>query len=96
MKAIVDLLRNMDEELADARKYANLAVCPKLDEQLMETYVSLGKEELNHFNRLYDQANRICVSEEGPTKVASEICSYMLERQLNEYSEIKILLDSIK
>ncbi len=96
MKAIVDLLRNMDEELGDARKYADLAVCPQLEGQLMETYIALGKEELSHFNRLYDQANKLCMSEQGPTKLASEICSYMLERQLNEYSEIKILLDSIK
>lgn len=43
MKAIVDLLRNMDEELADARKYANLAVCPKLDEQLMEAMSLLAR-----------------------------------------------------
>ena len=57
MKKIEDYADLIDEEIADADKYAKKAlVCKDLDPDAAQTFFQLSIEELNHSDRLHKLA----------------------------------------
>jgi hypothetical protein len=101
MKAIRCLVEQMNEELDDARKYVHGALRYKgSNKSLSEVYLTLGKEELNHFVRLHDQASQIIeeARQEGKQPPASmmELYNYEHDKAMDNYAEIKVLIDSAK
>lgn len=98
---IRQLVEHMNEELDDAKKYAQCAMeCRSSRKALSDLYLSLGKEELSHFLRLVDQASQIIEAarqaDKAPSAAMMELYNYEHGKVMESYSQIKVLLDSIK
>lgn len=60
MKQIKELAQNMEEELHDAHKYAEMALKYKGDDNsLAQMYYELSRQELEHSKKEHEQAARL-------------------------------------
>jgi uncharacterized protein Yka (UPF0111/DUF47 family) len=101
MLKIKELICKMDDTLEEAEWYAKHA---KLDKEeypmIAETYYKLGQEHLNHYMNLHSAVVSI-INEHKKTKgeppvVMTAIWNYEHEKLMDEYNEIKKMLDSFR
>ena len=96
MQIIKDLASYIDEEIADAQKYAKKAMLTK-DEmpQLAQVFYQLSVEEMDHMNRLHNEVVRIInkLREEGHEIPEGMEMAYKLlhERSMEWAKEVKVM-----
>lgn len=101
MSVIHKLLEQMDDELSGAREYAQCALHLKdSDKELADTYVSLARTELEHYQKLYSQMARIMTSHrsehsEMPHEL-QEFYDWQRTKTMDDMAEVKVLVDSYK
>lgn len=89
-ECMYELIENMDDELEDAEKYAELSIKYKESSpEMCRLYKSLSEEELGHFNKLKTTAYEKAKSEDGEKK----LWEYEMSRMHKEFSTIKTILD---
>jgi uncharacterized protein Yka (UPF0111/DUF47 family) len=101
MLKIKEIITKMDDTLEEAEWYAKQA---KLDKELnpliAETYYKLGQEHLNHYMSLHNLIVSIITehrkSKGEPPAVMTAIWNYEHEKLMDDYNEIKRMLDSFR
>lgn len=98
MKLIQKLADMIDEEIADARRYAKCALEHKdMDPELARTFTMLANEELNHSNMLHTQVVRIIKKyreENGePPAHMLTIYEYLHDKSIEKAAEVRLLLN---
>ena len=101
MKIIKKLSEMLDEEIGDARKYADNAVEYKdMEPDLAETFAELSREELGHVGKLHEQVisfiKRAQESGKEIPKGMMEIYEYLHKRQIERVGEVKIILAQLR
>ena len=94
MQKIRDIARNIEEELNDACKYAQLALDSKKDDpDLSETFYELSKEEMEHAMKLHEQVVRIIdnyrkTNGDPPERMQGRY-DYMHEQYMEKAAKVK-------
>ena len=94
MEKIRDLARNIEEELNDACKYAQLALDNKKDDpNLAEVFFELSKEEMDHAVRLHEQVVGMIekyrkVNGDPPDRMMGRY-EYMHEQYMDKAAKVK-------
>ena len=101
MKAIKELVENINDELEDAEKYAKLAVHLKgEDTRLADTYARLAGEELNHSELLHGQAVRLIEAHRAAGNTAPPammaVWDWEHKKSVDHKMEIKALMEMYK
>ena len=101
MKAIKELVENINEELEDAEKYAKLAMHYKSeDSRLADTYSRLSSEELGHSEQLHAHAVRIIEAYRAAGNVAPPammaVWDWEHKKSVEHKMEIKALMEMYK
>lgn len=101
MKTIELLCEHIDEELADAREYAELALEYKGGEpELAQTFYKLSSEEMNHMERLHDCVTfQIEKQRQAGTPIPSEmraLYAFLHKRHIVCAEKVKILQEMFK
>ena len=95
MKIIKCLSEYIEEELHDADKYITKAIKVK-DEypDLADTFYQLSLEEMNHMNRLHNEAERIILEYRkdvgDPPPAMQAVYDYLHDRMIAKAKEVKI------
>ena len=97
MKIIEKLSNMIDEEIADAKKYAMCFLEYKdSDPELSRMFMTLSNEELGHMNKIHEQVVRIIKKyreEKGePPADMMAIYNYLHKRSIEHVAEVKALL----
>ena len=97
MKIIERLSEMIDEEIADAHKYAVCAAEQKdLDPELSRTFLMLANEEMNHSNMLHTQVVRLIKKyreENGePPADMMAIYNYLHKKSVEKAAAVKAML----
>lgn len=95
MKIIEKLSDMIEEEIADAEKYAKCALKYKDERpQLSVLFKTLSNEELDHERRLHDAVvqiiNEIRQTQDVPPEMQA-VYEYLHKKQIDKVAEVKIL-----
>ena len=95
MKQIKKIVEQIQEELEGANDYAKLAVQLKgSDPRLAETYASMAEQELNHVNRLHDEAVRLINAyPDEPPAAMQAVWDWEHDRMTSHAAAIRVLLN---
>lgn len=98
MKVIKDIVKNINEEIKDADKYAWMAVRAKAEyPELADVYARLANGEIEHSNTLHKQAVDLIEKRrrEGSTPPAAMLAvwEWEHERYIEEVAEVKRVLE---
>lgn len=98
MTEIKELALNINEEIDDAGKYAELALKYKdFDKPLADTYLTLANQELSHADLLHAQAVRIIKAYSGDVpKEMKAIWDYEHESIIKRKARAKSVVDMYK
>ena len=101
MKIIQKLSTMIEDEIKDARKYAECALKHKEDDpQLADTFYRLSGEELNHMNLLHgevaDKIDKYRREHGEPPEAMQAVYNYLHERQIEAVAEVKNLRSMFK
>ena len=96
MKIIEKLSDMIEEELADAEKYARCALNHKEDRpDLANTFYQLSTEEMRHMSMLHDQVTKLIADyrrEHGePPPEMLTLYNYLHERHIAKATEVKAM-----
>ena len=96
MKIIKKLVKMIDEELGDAKKYAECALREKEENPtLANLFYTLSLEEMKHMNILHGEAVKMIEDNKAkhgePPAAMQAIYDWEHEKQIEESKEIKIL-----
>ena len=96
MRIIKKLSCFIDEEIADARKYAKLALEYKeSDPALAQMFNALSLDEMKHMGMLHDSVTKIIsqVQDEGDPKIEGMRFAYELlhEKAIDDAAEVKVI-----
>ena len=101
MKIIAKLSEMIEEEIADAEKYARCALNYKEDRKaLADMFYELSNGELEHMNKLHAQV--VGLIEEyrkangEPTADMKTLYDYLHKQHINKAAEVKIMLAMYK
>lgn len=96
MKIIKCLTKLIEEELADAKKYAELALSYAADQpDAAKLFRELSDEEMRHMERLHKAAERV-IEEHRKTKgdppaEMLAVYNYLHDRHITEAKEVRIM-----
>lgn len=102
MRTIFTLVEEITEELEGAEDYISLALCyQQKDRTLADTYLTMGKEELGHVDRLHDQIVRLInkAKEDDNQEIPvgmTEIYEWQHNKMLEQKAKIKVMIESYK
>ena len=101
MKIIRDVAEMIDEEIEDAKKYAEKAIMTKTEKPMLSrTMAAIAEEELGHMSRLHAQVTEIIAEykkEKGdPPEAMRAVYEYLHEKQVRKTAEVKRLLAMYK
>ena len=101
MKEIKIIVTYIHDELKDAEKYAKQALYYKDENKsASEMYAQLAREELNHMERLHDQAVKVINkyrSENGAPPVAMlAVWDWEHDKMVEHTAKIKHLLEMLR
>lgn len=96
MKIIKCVVKNIEEELGDAEKYAKLAIEFKdAYPELSETFINLSKQEVNHANMLHSGIERVIKNLKAEGKEAPAamqvVYDWEHEKMIDNLSKVKVL-----
>ena len=94
MKIIKQLSEYIEEEIADACKYAKQALkCKENNKSLADTYYSLSLEELKHMNMLHEQVVKIIEDykkeHEDPPAAMMAVYEYLHDKHIENVQKVK-------
>jgi len=97
VKLIQNLSEMIDEEIADAYKYAKCYLEHKdFEPELARTFSMLANEELNHSNMLHTQVVRIIKQyrdQNGePPAPMMAVYDFLHKRSIDKANEVKVML----
>lgn len=97
MKIIQKLSEFIDEEIDDAKKYAeNASIYKDSNPDLSEMFHELSEEELGHVGKLHNHVVKAinAAKESGKTIPPGmmEIYDYLHKRQIERVNEVKVML----
>ncbi len=98
MTEIKELIVNIDEEIDDAGKYAELAHKYKdFDKPLADTYITLANQELGHADMLHTQAVRLIKEHaEDPIDGMRAVWNYEHEKFTERKAKVKTVIDMFR
>lgn len=98
MMEIKELIVNIDEEIDDAGKYAELAHKYKdFDKPLADTYITLANQELGHADMLHAQAVRLIKEHtEEPPDGMRAVWDYEHEKFIERKAKVKTVIDMFR
>lgn len=98
MTEIKELIVNIDEEIDDAGKYAELAHKYKdFDKPLADTYITLANQELGHADMLHAQAVRLIKEHaEDPIDGMRAVWNYEHEKFTERKAKVKTVIDMFR
>ena len=96
MKIIGDLSDMIEEEIADAEKYARHALNHKEDHpELAATFYQLSLEEMKHMTMLHDQVVRIIAdyrkTNGEPPEAMLTLYNYLHKRHIEKAADVKAM-----
>ena len=96
MKLIEKLSDMIEDEIADAKKYARCALNNKEDRpELANTFYQLSLDEMHHMQMLHDQVTRIIADyrkENGePPAAMLTLYNYLHERHIEKATGVKAM-----
>ena len=101
MKIIEKLSDMIEEELADAEKYAKCALKYKEERpSLAQTFYNLSIDEMKHMNMLHDEVVKIIneyrsQGQEVPPEMQA-VYDYLHKKQIDKATSNKIIMESYK
>lgn len=101
MKIIEKLSDMIEDEIADAEKYAKCALKYKEERpSLAQTFYNLSTDEMKHMNMLHDEVVKIineykAQGQEVPPEMQS-VYDYLHRKQIDKATMVKIIMESYK
>ena len=95
MEIIKKLSNMIDEEIADAKKYAKCALKYKDEKPMLgKMFNTLSSEEMGHMKMLHDAVTQIIDDYDGevPEEMRA-VYDYLHEKQIEEAADVKRLQD---
>ena len=98
MRAILQILEQLDEEEHGVKEYVRCYSCYKMqDKELADLYLNLARAELDHYAKLHAQAERLIIAKRSKyLEVMDEMYQWQYERGIAKLAELKQLIDSCK
>lgn len=98
MRAILQILEQLDEEEHGVKEYVRCYSCYKMqDKELADLYLNLARAELDHYAKLHAQAERLIIAKRSKyLEVMGEMYQWQHERGIAKLAELKQLIDSCK
>lgn len=98
MELINELFEMVEEEIADAKKYAQCAIKKKARRPGLATmFAKLSEEEIGHANQLNAQINNLMQECSGKiSEKQSGVYEYLQERNTECLNEVKVMLGLFK